>query len=174
MNEVAVLLPGNEDAEPEVLAEAVLVETLLHREARSKQPHSRDARPLDLFAGGIRNVEQRNPDGCLDGGGDLVHRVGTKHQQVGSRPLERPGDAGQDSSRLTPAPGLLQAFNVVEVDAIEDDPRRMQTAQALLDELVDLTVVRYRRLPAHAADQSYGLHRVRSSRGPRRVCCNRR
>ena len=46
----------------------------------------------------------------------------------------------------------------MEINAVENELCRVQTAQMLFDRLVDLTVVGNGRLPTHAADEAYGLH----------------
>src|SRR5690606_33969417 len=63
--------------------------------------------------------------------------------------------------RFVPAIGALQLLDVVKVDAVQDQPRRVQPAEPLLHHLVDVSVVGNRRFPAHPADQTDRLHMLR-------------
>ena len=56
------------------------------------------------------------------------------------------------------SPSLLQGLDLGEIDRVKDDPGRMETAELLLDRLVDDPVVFERRFPAHAADESDRFH----------------
>jgi len=94
----------------------------------------------------------------LDRRRDLVHRVRAQHQHVRAGGLERAGGGGEQRAGGLPVAGVLQPLHLVEVQAVEDDPRRVQPAQLGLDRLVDLTVVRHGGFPAHAADQPDDLH----------------
>jgi hypothetical protein len=46
----------------------------------------------------------------------------------------------------------------VEIDAVENNLRRMQTAEAFLDRFVDLAVIRNGRLPTHATNEANRFH----------------
>src|SRR5262249_58543246 len=60
---------------------------------------------------------------------------------------------------------MLEPLDLGEVDAVEEDPGRVQTAQALSDDPIDRLVVRDRRPPAHSSQEADRLHRVSALAG---------
>jgi hypothetical protein len=158
VNSLAVFRIGNDDAKAVRFAQPVAIERLFHREPRTEQANHRVAGPLERGGRRICDVEQWDRDGRLDGGRHLVHRVRAQNQEACACPLKRTSGVGQDHACTFPITDTLEPFDLMKVDAVQDDLRRMQTAQAFLDRLVDLAVVRDGRLPAHPADQADGPH----------------
>jgi len=72
---------------------------------------------------------------------------------------------GEDRPGSTPVIGTLQSLDVGEVDAVQQQLRRMQAAESLPHPLVEDAVVGNRRFPAHAADQPERAHGLTSSSG---------
>ena len=65
---------------------------------------------------------------------------------------------GETGTGFVPLTGFLQYLDIVKIDAVEQDARRVQSAEPLLDPLVDVAVIVRRRFPTHAADQADRLH----------------
>ena len=140
----------------------------------------REARVGDGSGRRIGDVQQRHRDGARDRRRDLVHRVRADDQEVGAGGFDGPRGVGKDLAGLHPVAGVLQPFDVVKVDAVKNDPCRVEAAQRLADRLVDDPIIGNRRFPAHAAEQSDRLHarfRVRVpgivARGGSRQCVRR-
>jgi hypothetical protein len=53
---------------------------------------------------------------------------------------------------------VLELLDVVEVDAVKDDPGRIEAAEPLADDAVDCLVIGHGGLPALAPDETDGLH----------------
>src|SRR5262245_33767944 len=85
----------------------------------------------------------------------FVHR--TRKSAAG---LEGSPSPCEQLARFVPSFGMLEPLDLGEVDAVEEDPGRVQTAQALSDDPFDRLVVRDRRLPAHSSQEADRLHRV--------------
>ena len=103
-------------------------------------------------------MDQRNLDARLDGGRHAVHRVRAEHQEVGPAVLEHERSVCEERARLLPAIGVLQALDLVEIDAVEDEPGGMEPAELLTDRAIDDLVVGNGRLPAHPAEQADRPH----------------
>jgi hypothetical protein len=69
------------------LLEAIAIEALLHREASPEQADGPKIRSHETFGCGICDVQERDRDGGLDLGGDLMHGVRTEDEELGPRPL---------------------------------------------------------------------------------------
>ena len=89
----------------------------------------------------------------------LVHRVGADEDQFGPGPLQGTGAIGEDGGAFVPIPGRLTGLNFLEVYAVQYDLGRVEAAQLLLHQPVELLIIGDSALPAHTADQSDGLHR---------------
>jgi len=68
-------------------------------------------------------VEQRDADAGLDRRGDLVHRVGAQHQQLGAGGFQRARLCGEDVASLVPPALDLEACDGCEVDRGEQAVR---------------------------------------------------
>lgn len=90
--------------------------------------------------------------------GDLVHRVGTKHDEVGARIFEIRCNFRELACGVVPARLGLHALDGVEVDREHQALCRMQPATQAAHALVDDPIILRRRFPAHAPNQSDGLH----------------
>src|ERR1700734_363070 len=86
-------------------------------------------RDEDLARGRIGDVQQRNVYGRLDRIGYLVHRVGTQHDTVCTCELERTRGERELSAHRMPIAMAQAALDVVEIDAVEDQPGRVQAAE---------------------------------------------
>jgi hypothetical protein len=84
--------------------------------------------------------------------------VGAEEKEVGPTALEPPGLFGQQLTRPPPLTGILQPFDLLEVDAVHQDFRGVLPAQAAPHLLIDDAVVLRRRLPAHPAKQTDHSH----------------
>jgi hypothetical protein len=122
-------------------------------------------------------VHERDPHRVADRIGDLVHRIGAEHQQLGACGHERGRLAGEPLARLPPGSAALEFFDLREVDRSEDAVGGVEGAEAVADDLVDHPVVLGRGLPAHPAEQPNALHAIdgtatagRASRFARSKC----
>ena len=75
-----------------------------------------------------------------------------------SAPLQGLRGTGQDAGAFVPVPGLLAAFDLVEVHAVEQAAGRMQAAQGLGRHHVDDLIIGQRAFPAHAAQKTDVFH----------------
>jgi hypothetical protein len=89
---------------------------------------------------------------------DLVHRVRAQHHALGAGRLQCTRRIREQRARPVPVAASLQCLDLVEVDAVQHDLRRMQAAEPSLDGFVNDPVVGDRRFPTHAADQADRLH----------------
>ncbi|OIQ81474.1 hypothetical protein GALL_367660 [mine drainage metagenome] len=162
VHRVAVIGFGHDalDAAPR---QALDVERLLHRVARAQQRDAATAGALDRVGGRVDDVQQRQRYRGGDRVGNTVHRVGADQHAIGSAALQAPRAVGQLFAQPVPVAGALALHDVFEIDAEQQQPRRVQAAEPLGDRAVDDAVVQRGRFPAHAPDQSDGLHRVDSS-----------
>jgi hypothetical protein len=60
-----------------------------------------------------------------------VHRVRAQYEKIRAGRFERRRRGSEDPAGLVPQSGVLQPFDVVEIDAVEDDARRVQAAEPL-------------------------------------------
>jgi hypothetical protein len=140
------------------IAQASDVELLLHRVLRPEQADGAQARPLDRGARGVGDVQQGNRDRGFDLRGNLVHGVGAQHDEIGTGPLEGARRVTEKLSGVFPSAFALEGFDVVEVDAEEDDPRGVKAAEPGSHRFVDGLVIRHGGLPAHAPQQADDFH----------------
>lgn len=77
-------------------------------------------------------MQQRDPDRRLDVGSHLVHRIGAQDQEVRARRFERASGFGQDGPGGFPITFMLEPFDLVEIDAVQDDLRRMKAPKRSL------------------------------------------
>ncbi len=138
--------------------QARAIEIFFHREARAQEADATEAFRDDRACGGIGDVQQRQRRRGFHPGCDLVHGVGADHQEIGARALQAPGGIRQQLARVVPLAGMLESFDLLEIQAVEQDPRRMQSTEPFLHALVDQAVVGHGGFPAHAAEHSDGLH----------------
>ena len=119
------------------------------------------ARPLlkQYLCCGVGDVQQRYVDSFRHGRRDPMHGVGTDQEEIRATRLEAPCGVGQDLGSAVPVAEMLQFFNRRKIDAVHQDLRRMQSAEALLYTLVHQAVIKLAAFPAHARDQADGLHR---------------
>ena len=106
----------------------------------------------------VGDVHQRDAHGGGDLRGHLVHGVGADDQKIRPAPLQGLCGIGQDTGAPVPVPGLLAAFDLVKVHAVEQAAGRMQTAQGLGRHHVDDLIIGQRAFPAHAAQKTDGFH----------------
>src|SRR5271156_1110898 len=129
MNDLTVVGRRDDCPKPMALLQTILVERFLHRKPRPEQAHCREARGLDLSSGRIGDVKQRYMDCRLDRSGHFMHGVRTQDQKVGACSLEASRRIAHQLTGSLPIPCALQSFNVMEIDAIENNLRRMKAAQ---------------------------------------------
>lgn len=165
MDDLPIRAARCEDGQSMTGREPLAIEVLFHGEAGAEETHRGEARGFDDFRGRIRDVKKRDTDRGLDGRRHHVHGIGTKNYAIRTGGLQRTRRTGEELSRSVPIAAVLQTLDCVEIHAVQHQPRRMQSAQAFFDELVDMAVVRDGGLPAHTADESQELHE--QERSPR-------
>ncbi len=89
-------------------------------------------------------MEQRNANGRFNRGSHLVHRIRAEDQEVSAGGFKGSRSVSEQCTCGFPIPAMLQPFNLVKVNAVKHNFRRVKPAQAFPDRLVDLTVVRNR------------------------------
>ena len=107
---------------------------------------------------GIGDVNQRQAAGLLDRLRHLVHGVGADHDSFGAGGAQSHCGGGQQPAGAAPIAPVLQAFNLLKIDAVEHDFGRVQPAEARLYLLVDGAVIRNGGFPAHTTQQAQHFH----------------
>ena len=115
---------------------------------------------VDLLGGCVGDVEEGNVDGVGYLVGHFVHGVGADEQEVGTRPLDAEGGLDHQVGGFCPAIGVLEFFDLFEVDAVQGDAGGVQTPQSEFHLFVDQAVVLDGGFPAHAAEEADNLHAV--------------
>jgi hypothetical protein len=110
--------------------------------------------------GDVGKVQHRNADGRLDRRRHAMHRVGADQQAFGPGVFQPARGIREDAPGRIPVIGVLQARNLGELDTPQQQPGRVQAAQARGNQLVDALVVVQGGFPAHATDQPDGFHAV--------------
>ncbi len=138
--------------------QAAAIEGLLHGKARAQQPDAANVFFPHLQRRGIGDVNQRQAAGLLDRLRHLVHGVGADHDSFGAGGAQSHCGGGQQPAGAVPIALVLQAFNLLKIDAVEHDFGRVQPAEARLYLLVDGAVIRNGGFPAHATQQAQHFH----------------
>jgi hypothetical protein len=118
--------------------------------------------------GDVGKVQHRNADGRLDRRRHAMHRVGADQQAFGPGVFQPACGICKDAASRIPVIGVLQARDLGELDTPQQQPGRVQTAQARGNQLVDALVVVQGGFPAHATDQPDGFHAVQRPNGLKR------
>jgi hypothetical protein len=61
-----------------------------------------------------------------------MHCIRAQDYEIGAGSFERARSVGEQGSRRLPAARMLQPLDFVEIEAVEDDPCRMEPAEVLL------------------------------------------
>src|SRR5882724_12259544 len=85
---------------------------------------------------------------------NLVHGVGAQDDAFRPCSLQGSRCLSQYLSRLIPRCGTLQALDLGKVDAVENEPCGMQSAETLPYCLIDNAIVRNGGFPTHPAKQA--------------------
>ena len=167
MDDAAICRAGHVDVEPVAVAQPPDVEVLLHRVGRREQSDPGEAVAFDGLRGGVGDVDEGDVGHAGDRVGDLVHRVGAEHEQLGAGAREHGRFVREPVAGLFPPAVALEPLDLGEVDRAQDAVGRVKAAEAVANELVDQPVVLGRGLPAHPAEQADALHRAdRASAAP--------
>ena len=151
-----------------VTGEPVDEEGLLHRDLRADEPDGLDAGGADRGRDDVGEVQHGDVDRLLDLRGDLVEGRGAQEEEVGATALDRARGVGQQRADLVPALVVLEVGHLREVDGGEHELRRGEPAESVPHPEVEVAVVDRAALPAHAADESDGLHARKSAIYPDR------
>ncbi len=103
-------------------------------------------------------MEQRDIDGGLNLGRHLVHGVGADQQEIGAAILQLARFRRQQTGGSGPVTGMLQPLDTGKIDAVEQHPRRVQTAELCPHPTVERLIVTDGGLPAHATQQTDTFH----------------
>ena len=95
-------------------------------------------------------MQQRNLYGGFDLRGDLVHGVGAEKHEIGPGSLNLPGRCREDFSCGLPITLTLQSLNRLEINAVQGNFGRVQTAESPGDAFIDGPIIIECALPAHA------------------------
>mgnify|MGYP006961790857 CR=1 FL=1 len=171
---VSVFFVWDDDLDGVAGFQPASIEVIFHCKSRTQEPDTTDSGLFNRVSGRVCYMQQRDGYGRLDGGSNLVHRVGAQHQEVRAGRCERPRGAGEIGTGFVPTAGMLKPFDVMKVHAVKNNLRRMKAAETLLNEFIDMPVVRHGGFPAHSADQADGLqvlgrHRERDGVADRAV-----
>ena len=145
--------------------QSIDVECDLHREPGSQRPDHGQAAGRDCRGGRLDDVRQRDPDRALGRRSGLVQRVRAQHESLRAGALEVACNPGEERTRVVPPVRPRDCLDLGDVEAREQDLRRVQAAEPRSDHLVDEPVVRDDRLPAHSSEPAEELHRDRRSCG---------
>jgi hypothetical protein len=133
-------------------------ERLLHGEGGAEQQHRIQSLCADRLAGGVDDVDQRQRRSGRHGVGHDVHGVGADQDALGAAGLQAPRGLGQQCAGAVPFTLALAGGDHREVQAVQQQSRRMQRPEAITHAAVDQAVVLDGRFPAHAADEADGAH----------------
>ena len=87
-----------------------------------------------------------------------MHRVGGYHQKISAACFQAFGSLTKDLRRTFPIAFVLTLFDVVEIDRVQQDPRRVKASGLLAHGFVHKAIVERCRFPAHAAKKADQLH----------------
>ena len=124
----------------------------------ASEAHSRESGAADRLAGGIGDVQQRDARGAGDRWSHPVHRVRAEHDAVRASALELTRRLRHLFAEHAPVTAVLQRFDLAEVDSQHEAAYGVVTAESLLARLGDEAIVFGGGFPAHAADETDGLH----------------
>ncbi len=162
MNGHAMRLRRDDDLEPVLFFKAPSVERLLHRESSSQEANPSNPRGRDPICRGVSDVQELDREARFQLWSDSVHRVCAQHEELGTRRFEHLREARQQFARTAPLARPLKLFNLLKIEAVEEERRRTKTPQPFTHDAVDGLIVKNRRFPTHPAQKSYGLHSIPS------------
>ena len=114
VDDPAVGLAGHEHVEAVDVPQPADVEVLLHRVAGREQADGIEAVRAHRLGGGVGDVDERDVEGGGDRVGDLVHRVGAEHDQLGAGGDQGRGLRGEQRAGLVPAARALESSTSVK------------------------------------------------------------
>ena len=141
-----------------VVGDPLREEVVLHGVAGGEEAGLGDAELLGLGGEHVGQVQHRYVDGGRHLVVDLVEGGGAHQDQVGATGDHALRGGDQDLGDLVPGLLVLERRQLGQVDGGQHDLGGVETAEPLLDTLVESLVVRGCAFPAHAADESDRLH----------------
>jgi len=88
-----------------------------------------------------------------------VHGVRADHQRFCAGVLQPPCCLGYHRRGTFPVAGVLERRHLSEVERLQHQLRRVEPAEPIARDLIEMAIVDGGTLPAHAADQPKSLHR---------------
>ncbi len=135
------------------------IEVLFHGVPGAEQADRAQSGFGDCSGGGVGDVQHRQADLLLNVIGHAVHCVGADDDEICPTRFHPLPSLDHQGRGPLPITLLLEFLNFGEVNRVEHDPGRVQTAYSLLHPLVDDPVVLGGGFPAHPPDQPDGVHR---------------
>jgi len=118
-------------------AEPRAVEILLHGIARAEQRHLRQPRGFYGAARGVGDVQKRQRTARFYLVRHFMHRVGTQHNRLRARAFKPQRRLRQHLARLFPLAARLAGFYLVKIDAVQQQLRRVQSAETVANAFID-------------------------------------
>ncbi|MNT24865.1 hypothetical protein D3C72_1603630 [compost metagenome] len=87
-----------------------------------------------------------------------MHGVGTEQNAIRARTLQPEGRLCEDFARFIPLTAGLAGLYLMEIDAVQQQARRMQAAETLFDAFINQAIIRNGGLPAHSSQQTDRFH----------------
>ncbi len=106
----------------------------------------------------VGDMEQGNFNRRLHVTRDLMHGVGANKEKIRTSRLDALACGREGRGNGVPVARSHIGFQTVKIDAHQRAFRRVQAAQAFLDQTVDHLVIGHGAFPAHAAKHSNGFH----------------
>src|SRR5690554_2930965 len=119
MHKITLGRVGDQHLNTEPFRDSSLIELLLHGEAGTQQTNTLNAICGKSLSRGIGNMQQWNRDRGGNLWGYLVHGIGADQHEVGTASLYAAGRLAENLGSGIPVTGVLQAFNLGKIDAVE-------------------------------------------------------
>ncbi len=136
--------------DPKLAAQTPAIEILLHGVACAQQRYAAHPGCRNCAPGRVSDMQERQRAAVLNMRCHLVHGIGTKQYPLGASPLQPQRRLGQDRPGFIPLAARLAGFDIMKINAVQQQACGVQPPQTLLNPFVNQAIIRDCRFPAHS------------------------